>query len=110
MLCSFSFWNFGALIDIQPTSGSLYIHSLSEPFNDEGEFDKTKVDSWLDQYDLTRVQSHCSGHSKGKYLLDVVKTIDAKMLYPIHTEHPEAYKSVTKKITLVEEGKKYEIN
>jgi len=109
MICSFSFWNFGALIDIQPTSGSLYIHSLSEPFNDEGEFDKTKVDAWLDHYDLTRVQSHCSGHSKGQYLLDVVKTIDAKMLYPIHTEHPDAYKKVTDKITIVDEGVKYQL-
>ena len=109
MICSFSFWNFGGLIDIQPTSGSLYIHSLSEPFNDEGEFDKTKVDAWLELYALTRVQSHCSGHSKGQYLLDVVKTIDAKMLYPIHTEHPEAYSKVTKKMTIVEVGKKYMI-
>jgi len=40
MVCAFSFWNFGALIDIKPTSKSLYIHSLSEPFNDEGTFDK----------------------------------------------------------------------
>jgi len=109
MLCSFSFWNFGALIDIKPTSDSLYIHSLSEPFNDEGVFDKTKVDAWLDKYDMRRVQSHCSGHSKGQYLLDVVKTIDAKMLYPIHTEHPEVYKKVTDKITIVDEGVKYEI-
>ena len=108
-ICSFSFWNFGALIDIKPTSGSLYIHSLSEPFSDEGEFDKTKVDAWLDLYDLNRVQSHCSGHSKGKDLLDVVKTIDAQMLYPIHTEHPEAYKAVTKKITLVKEGMQYDL-
>jgi len=107
MLCSFSFWNFGALIDIKPTPGSLYIHSLSEPFNDEGIFDKKRVNSWLDRYDLTRVQCHCSGHSKGKDLLDVVKTIDAKMLYPIHTEHPDAYCKVTDKITIVEEGKKY---
>jgi len=109
MLCAFSFWNFGSLIDIRPTSGSMYIHSLSEPFDDEGKFDTKRVDTWLDHYDLTRVQSHCSGHSKGQYLLEIVKTIDAKMLYPIHTEHPEAYKAVTKKITLVDEGKKYNL-
>jgi len=40
---------------------------------------------------------------------DGVKTIDAKMLYPIHTKYPDAYKKVTDKITIVEEGKKYEI-
>jgi len=109
MLCAFSFWNFGALIDIKPKSGSLYIHSLSEPFNDEGEFDKKRVDTWLDHYDLNRVQSHCSGHSKGQYLLDIVKTIDAKMLFPIHTEHPEAYKKVTDKILIIDEGVKYQL-
>ena len=58
---------------------------------------------------LNRLQSHCSGHSKGSYLLEVVKTIDSKMLYPIHTEHPDAYGKVTDKLTIVEEGKKYEV-
>jgi len=102
MICAFSFWNFGALIDIKPTSKSLYIHSLSEPFSDEGIFE-------LERFDLSRFQSHCSGHAKGKYLLDVVKTIDAKMLYPIHTEHPDAYTKVTDKITIVKEGAKYDL-
>jgi len=109
MICAFSFWNFGALIDIKPTSKSLYIHSLSEPFNDEGIFDKKRVNAWLERFDLNRFQSHCSGHSKGKDLLNVVKTIDAKMLYPIHTEHPDAYTKVTDKITIVKEGTKYDL-
>jgi len=109
MICAFSFWNFGSLIDIKPTSGSLYVHSSSEPWDDEGEIDKKRMNLWLDHFDLTRVQSHCSGHSKGSYLMDVVKTIDSKMLYPIHTEHPDAYRKVTDKITIVEEGKKYDL-
>jgi len=58
---------------------------------------------------LERVQSHCSGHSKGQYLLDAVKAVDAKMLYPVHTEHPDAYRKVSKNMTIVEEGKKYEL-
>lgn len=109
MICAFSFWNFGALIDIKPTAKSLYIHSLSEPFSDEGMFDKKRVDAWLERFDLSRFQSHCSGHSKGKYLLDVVKTIDAKMLYPIHTEHPDAFNKITDKITIVKEGIQYNL-
>jgi ribonuclease J len=109
MICAFSFWNFGALIDIKPQSGSLYIHSASEPFNDEGEFDKKRVDTWLNHYDLERVQSHCSGHSKGQDLLDVVKTVDAKMLYPVHTEHPDAYNKVSKNMTIVKEGIRYTV-
>ena len=110
MICAFSFWNFGCLIDIKPASNSLYIHSASEPWDDEGESDKKRVNLWLDHFDLTRLQSHCSGHSKGSYLLEVVKTIDSKMLYPIHTEHPDSYKKVTDKLTIVQEAKKYDIS
>ena len=80
---------------------------LSEPFSDEGEFDKTRVDTWLNHYNLERVQSHCSGHSKGQDLLDVVTTVNAKTLFPVHTEHPEAYRKVSKDMVLVEEGTKY---
>jgi len=42
-------------------------------------------------------------------LLEAVSEIGAKTLYPIHTEHPEAYKKVSKNMILVEEGKKYSI-
>ena len=108
-LCAFSFWHFGALIDTKPTSGSLYIHSASEPFNDEGISDKKRINLWLEHFGLNRVQSHCSGHSKGQDLLDVVKEIDSDMLFPIHTVHPESYKNVTDKMTIVQESTKYNL-
>ena len=34
---------------------------------------------------------------------------EAKMPYPVHTEHPEEYRKVSKNMTIVEEGIKYEI-
>jgi len=108
-LCAFSFWHFGALIDMKPTPGALYMHSLSEPWNDEGKSDQKRVNLWLDHFGLNRVQSHCSGHSKGQDLLDIVKEIDSDMLFPIHTENPESYKKVTEKLTIVQEAKKYEL-
>jgi hypothetical protein len=40
-------------------------------------------------------------------LLEIVKAIDAKMLFPIHTEHPEMYVRVTRNMTVVEEGRSY---
>lgn len=108
-LCAFSFWHFGALIDTKPTPGALYIHSASEPFNDEGVSDKKRIDLWLERFGLNRVQSHCSGHSKGQDLLDIVREINPEMLYPIHTTHSELYKNVTDKITIVEEAKTYHL-
>jgi mRNA degradation ribonuclease J1/J2 len=50
---------------------------------------------------------HCSGHEKGRNLFEIVKTIDAKMPFPIHTEHSELYVRATRNITVVEEGKSY---
>ena len=91
------------------TPGALYMHSLSEPWNDEGKSDQKRVNLWLDHFGLNRVQSHCSGHSKGQDLLDIVKEIDSDMLFPIHTENPESYKKVTEKLTIVQEAKKYEL-
>jgi len=109
VLCAFSFWDFGALIDMKLKPGALYMHSLSEPFNDEGILDTNRINLWLEHFSLNRIQSHCSGHSKGKDLLEIVKEIDSDMLYPIHTEHPTEYSKVTEKMTIVEEGKTYKL-
>ena len=61
-------------------------------------------------HDVSLVQlflSHCSGHARGQDLLKAVSEIGAKILYPIHTEHPEEYKKVSKNMVLIDEGKKY---
>ena len=67
------------------------------------------MDNWLDKFGMERHQIHCSGHAKGKDLFEIVKTIDAKMLFPIHTEHPEMYVRVTRDMTVVEEGRSYSL-
>jgi ribonuclease J len=108
-LCGFGYYAFTALIDMKPRSGALYIHSASEPYNEEQVLSQERVDNWLDRFGMERHQIHCSGHAKGKDLFDIVKAIDAKMLFPIHTEHPEMYVRVTRGMTVVEEGKSYSV-
>ena len=49
------------------------------------------------------------GEIGGKELLETVSEIDAKTLYPIHTEHPEEYQKVSKNVILAKEGSKYDI-
>jgi len=109
VLCALGMYNFTSLIDMKPKSGSLYIHSKSEPYDDEGEAQEELINNWLEKFGMNNLQSHCSGHSKGSDLFKIVKTIDARMLFPIHTEHPTEYVRATNKMTVVEEGKKYEI-
>ena len=88
---------------------AIYIHSSSEPYTEEQELSEVRIDSWLQHFGMSKFQSHCSGHARGKDLLEAVKTIGAKKLYPIHTEHPEAYSKITKSMVKVIENKRYEI-
>lgn len=108
-LCALGYFQFTSLIDMKPKSGMPYIHSASEPYNEEQVLSQERVDNWIEHFGMKKYQIHCSGHAKGQDLFNVVKEIDAKMLYPIHTEHPTEYAKVTKKIFIVEEGKKYKI-
>jgi len=106
-LCAMGMYNFTSLIDMKPKSGACYIHSKSEPYNDEGEVTDDLINNWLNKFGMNRFQSHCSGHSKGNDLFEIVQSIDAKMLFPIHTENATEYVKATNKMTIVEEGKTY---
>jgi len=97
------------LIDIKPKPGSLYLRSLSEPYSEEMEIDERRVNNWLKHFGFEKFQSHCSGHSKGRDLLELVREIGAKTIYPVHTEHAEMFKQVSENRVLIDEGKKYKI-
>ena len=109
VLCCMGFYSFTSLIDIKPKPGAVYIHSSSEPYTEGQEISHDRADAWIEHFGMTRVQSHCSGHARGKDLLEAVSEIDAKMLFPIHTEHPEAYRRASKNMIWVKEGKKYSL-
>lgn len=109
MLCAIGFYSFSALIDMKPKAGASYIHSASEPYNEEQEFDQIRINNWLEKFGINKHHCHCSGHARGKDLLEAVSAIGAKTVYPIHTEHPEVYKSISKNLVLVQEGKKHKL-
>lgn len=109
VLCCMGFYSFTSLIDIKPEPGAVYIHSSSEPYNEGQVISHDRADAWIEHFGMNRVQSHCSGHARGRDLLEAVSEIGAKTLYPVHTEHPEAYNTVSKNMILIEEGKKYKL-
>jgi ribonuclease J len=109
VLCAIGFYSFTALIDMKPKSGALYIHSASEPYNEEQELSQERIDAWIEHFGMNKFQSHCSGHARGKDLLEAVSEIGAKAIYPIHTEHPTAYQKVSDRVVLVEESRKYDL-
>jgi len=101
-----NFWYLNMLVDLKPYEGT-YIHSLSEPFNEEMEMSYDRMMNWLKNYHLRFVQSHCSGHISGADLKTLLETIDPKILFPIHTEYPGMFRKLSMKTKMVKEGKVY---
>jgi len=105
ILC-LSFWDVNELIDIKPSKGGIYIYSSSEAFSEEQRFDVKRLRQWLHHFDFLPIGVpntetgkvaeeeqgfHSSGHASASELLEVIETIGAKLVIPIHTEHPELF-------------------
>ncbi|MCJ7572437.1 MAG: MBL fold metallo-hydrolase [Candidatus Thermoplasmatota archaeon] len=103
-----NFWYFNQLIDLKP-KGGVYIHSLSEPFNEEMEMSYERMINWIQFFNMDFVQSHCSGHINGADLKSLLETIKPKELFPIHTEKPKLFSKLNLKTHIVKEGKPYKI-
>ena len=104
-----NFWYFNTLIDIRPPRGAVYMHSLSEPFNEEMEISFQRMRNWLDYFKLEFVQNHCSGHATGADIAEIVKTVNPKALFPVHTDFPGVFRRFGVKNKIVKYGKEYKI-
>lgn len=107
VVCAMGFYSFNALIDMKPKPGARYIHSASEPYNEEQEISQERINAWMDHFGMYKFQCHCSGHARSKDLLQIVEEINARTLYPVHTEHPEVYKKAVKNVVQVSEAQTY---
>lgn len=82
------------LIDIKPEK-AIYIKSVTEPFDEEMEFDEKRIENWLRHFNLCPVHKmHVSGHASGPELLEMIRKIQPEILYPIHTYNKELFKVV----------------
>lgn len=108
-----SFSDLKELIDIEPESGSNFILSASEPFNEEMEIEYERFINWLDHFGLPMYHVHCSGHMMPNELKHVVSEIRPKKTFPIHTQHPELYAKFVSHVTRVqvpEKGGTYDLS
>ena len=83
--------HFPELIDLRPPSGTPFIHSMSEPFS-EDDVDDQVMHNWLDHFGLVFHQMHASGHASASELFEIIRSVHPRTVYPIHTEHPEAFR------------------
>lgn len=110
---AFSTPDFKELVDIRPDPGSVFVLSMSEPFNEEQEFEFERLQNWLDHFGLPMYHVHCSGHIMPSELKKSVEKIKPRKLFPIHTEHPglfSKYMSDAAEIEAPSKGRKYELN
>jgi len=107
-----SFSDLKELLDMQPESGSSFVLSSSEPFNEEMEIEYDKFVNWLDHFGLPMYHIHCSGHIMPTEIKRAIRKISPKTLFPIHTEHPELfgrYVADVTKVTLPQKRKTFPI-
>jgi ribonuclease J len=97
-----SFADLNELHAMKPASGSNFILSSSEPFNEEMEIEYDKFVNWLDHFGLPMYHIHCSGHMMPIQIKQVVTEIKPKLLLPIHTEHPKLCARFISDVTKVE--------
>jgi ribonuclease J len=89
-----TFFDMNELIDIAPNTGSIYVHSTSEPHNEEQIIDEQRLNNWVDFFRLAKHHFHCSGHASGTDIQKIIQTINPKDLIPIHTEQPEFFQKM----------------
>jgi ribonuclease J len=111
VILAVSFYDFDELVPLQPSAGSCYILSTSEPFNEEMEIDYERLVNWLRHYGLPQYHVHVSGHMMPLRLKGALKEIGAKRMFPIHTEAADLFarfmRDLKSQVTLVEKGRTY---
>jgi ribonuclease J len=111
MVLAVSFYDFDELVPLQPAAGSCYVLSTSEPFNEEMEIDYERLVNWLRHYGLPQYHVHVSGHIMPLRLKAALKEINAKRIFPVHTENAELFarfvRDLPSQVTLVEKSREY---
>ena len=109
-----SFYSLNDLFDINPDAGSYFIISRSEPFDDEGEVEDRKLKNWFQLFKIPESnvsQVHCSGHMRRDELIEMIKEIHPKKIFPVHTKKPHLFTEMNlpKDIEVIEpeKGKSY---
>ncbi len=100
---------FPEMIDVRPPKGSAFLHSMSEPFSEE-DVDHDVLLRWLEHFGLDYHQLHASGHCSGPELIEIVRAMAPSAVFPVHTEHPEAFEPAGRPVVLAETGATYRLD
>ena len=108
-LLALDLMHFAELIDLRPPRGSPFVHSMSEPFS-EDDVDDQVLHNWLEHFGLAFHQMHASGHASGPELDRIVRAVAPRAVFPVHTEHPEAFESMGHRVRSPELATPYAVD
>jgi ribonuclease J len=108
LIMDLDFYQFAELIDIRPSPGSSFIHSMSEPFSEEDIEDQV-MHNWIDHFKMHFHQLHASGHMGREQLEYLINYIKPKRVFPVHTENQELFKQHCQNVQTIEPSKEYEL-
>jgi len=55
--------------------------------------DEARTNNWIERFGMVKVHAHCSGHASSVDLNYILDQIKPKLIIPIHTEHPEFFRT-----------------
>lgn len=71
-------------------------------------FDERRVKNWLNLFGLGEAyQIHASGHASGPDITSMIRRINPKTIYPVHTESAALFAEHFREIKQVEKGVQY---
>ena len=108
LIMDLDFPQFTELIDIKPSPGSHFIHSMSEPHSEEDIEDRI-MHNWLDHFQIRFHQLHASGHMNRQQITDLIKHVRPRRVFPIHTENPHLFKKVCKNVHVMKYREEYKL-
>ncbi|UCE29196.1 MAG: MBL fold metallo-hydrolase [Candidatus Bathyarchaeota archaeon] len=108
LVMDLNLYQFAELVDINPDSGSHFIHSMSEPFSEEDIEDQV-MHNWLDHFGMCFHQFHASGHMNRQQITDLIGYIKPKRIFPVHTENQHLFKKKFDTAQTTEREKEYKL-
>jgi len=98
------------LVYIQPKDAE-FIYSMSEHFYEGEDNEEQRVvwENWMKHFKIEFHKLHSSGHASAKDLVEFIKTVNPKLLIPVHTQNSEDFRKIHQNVKIPQKGEKMEL-
>ena len=104
------FYRLMELVYLQPKDAD-FVYSMSEHFyeGEDNEEQRTIWENWMKHFKIKFHKLHSSGHASGKDLAEFIKTVNPKILIPVHTQNAEEFKKIHPHVKIPQKGERMEL-